>query len=133
MARNQHVVPQCGKWAVRADGRQRASKVVGTQKEAIEVARRIARNQGTDVVIHGRDGKIRDKDSYGNDPFPFSLRPASAVNNRLAGLLGAAARRQGHASVDRQNLPGDPARLVTGEEHGRPGDVPGCPLILDEP
>jgi len=22
------------------------------------------------VVIHGRDGKIRDKDSYGNDPVP---------------------------------------------------------------
>ena len=70
MAKNQHVVPQSGKWAVKGDGSQRASKVVSTQKEAIDVARRIARNQGSDVVIHGRDGKIRDKDSYGNDPFP---------------------------------------------------------------
>jgi uncharacterized protein YdaT len=70
MAKNQHVVPHCGKWAIKGDGNQRASKIVTTQVEAIEVARRIARNQGSDVVIHGRDGKIRDKDSYGTDPFP---------------------------------------------------------------
>ena len=70
MAKNQHVVPQSGRWAVKGDGSKRASKVVSTQKEAIDVARKIARNQGADVVIHGRDGKIRDKDSYGNDPFP---------------------------------------------------------------
>ena len=70
MANNQHVVPQSGKWAVRAAGSKRASKVVSTQEEAIDVARRIARNQGADVVIHGRDGRSRDKDSYGNDPFP---------------------------------------------------------------
>jgi uncharacterized protein YdaT len=70
MTKNQHVVPQSGKWAVKGDGRKRASKVVSTQREAIDVARRIARNQGADVVIHSRDGKIRDKDSYGNDPFP---------------------------------------------------------------
>jgi len=70
MARNQHVVPHSGRWAVKGDGSKRASKVVSTQKEAIYVARKIARNQGTDVVIHGLDGKIRGKDSYGNDPFP---------------------------------------------------------------
>lgn len=70
MAKNQHVVPHSGKWAVKSDGSKRASRVVNTQQEAIDVARRIARNQGVDVVIHGHDGRIRDKDSYGNDPFP---------------------------------------------------------------
>lgn len=70
MAKNQHVVPQDGKWAVKGDGNRRASKVTDTQQSAIEAARRIARNQGADVVIHGRDGRIRGKDSYGNDPFP---------------------------------------------------------------
>ncbi len=68
MTKNQHVVPHSGKWAVKSDGSKRASKVVSTQQEAIDVARKIARNQGADVFIHGRDGKIRD--SYGNDPFP---------------------------------------------------------------
>lgn len=41
-----------------------------TQQAAIERAREIATNQRAEVVIHGRDGKIRDKDSYGNDPCP---------------------------------------------------------------
>jgi hypothetical protein len=70
VAKNQHVVPHNGKWAVKGDGNQRFSRVVATQAEALDLARRIARNQGVDVVIHGRDGRIRDKDSYGGDPFP---------------------------------------------------------------
>lgn len=40
------------------------------QKDAISYARYIAINQQSEVVIHGRDGKIRDKDSYGNDSCP---------------------------------------------------------------
>ena len=70
MAKNQHVVPHNGRWGVKGDGNQRYTRIVATQQEAIETARRIARNQGVDVVIHGRDGRIRDKDSYGSDPFP---------------------------------------------------------------
>ena len=38
--------------------------------ETIEAARGIARNQGSEMFIHGRDGRIRDRDSHGNDPFP---------------------------------------------------------------
>jgi uncharacterized protein YdaT len=68
MRKNQHVVPHAGKWAVRGDGNRRVTKVTSTQLEALEAARRIARNQGVDVVIHGSDGRIRDMDSYGNDP-----------------------------------------------------------------
>ena len=41
-----------------------------TQKQAIDYAKATAQATGGEVVIHGRDGKIRDKDSYGNDPFP---------------------------------------------------------------
>lgn len=29
-----------------------------------------AQKNHVEVVIHSRDGKIRDKDSYGNDPIP---------------------------------------------------------------
>jgi len=36
----------------------------------VDRAREIAKNQKTELVIHNRDGKISDKDSYGNDPFP---------------------------------------------------------------
>ena len=39
-----------------------------TQEQAHEVAKTIADQLDTDVTIHGEDGQIREKDSYGNDP-----------------------------------------------------------------
>ena len=70
MGKNQHVVPHDDKWAVRAEGSERATSIHGTQAEAIEAGREIARNQQKELVIHRPDGTIRDKDSYGNDPCP---------------------------------------------------------------
>lgn len=57
-------------WEVRREGAERASSVHETQRQAIERAREQARKDHVEVVIHGVDGKIRDKDSYGNDPCP---------------------------------------------------------------
>ena len=69
--KNQHVVPNPnGGWDVIGEGNSKASKHTDTQADAIAVARKIARNQKSELVIHGKDGKIRDKDSYGNDPMP---------------------------------------------------------------
>lgn len=68
--RNQHVVPHRGRWAVRGAGSRRVSSVHRTQKEAIRSARNVAIRQRTEVVIHRPDGKIRDRNSYGNDPYP---------------------------------------------------------------
>lgn len=68
--RNQHVVPHDGEWAVRGAGSQCASSVHRTQREAIDAAQEIAQNQGSEMFIHGRDGRIRERNSYGNDPFP---------------------------------------------------------------
>ena len=48
----------------------RGLRVVATQKEAIEIATKIAKNQGSELTIQGKDGRIRDKRSYGNDPYP---------------------------------------------------------------
>ena len=68
--RNQHVVPHGDGWAVRPEHGQRASSVHDTQRDAIEAAREIARNQESELFIHGRNGRIRERDSYGHDPFP---------------------------------------------------------------
>lgn len=68
--RNQHVVPHANGWAVKSAGAERATKVVATQREAINIARDVARNQGTEMLIHGENGRIRERNSYGNDPFP---------------------------------------------------------------
>ena len=70
MGKNQHVVPHEDGWAVRGAGNQRPTSIHPTQKKAIEAAIPIARNQRSEVVIHNRRGQIRDKDSYGRDPFP---------------------------------------------------------------
>lgn len=70
MLKQQHVVKRSGGWGVRGAGNSRDTARTDTQKEAIEIARTIAINQRSEVVIHGRDGKIRDSDSYGNDPCP---------------------------------------------------------------
>jgi hypothetical protein len=44
--------------------------VFSTQQEAINKGRDIAINQQSELLIHNREGKIRDKNSYGNDPYP---------------------------------------------------------------
>lgn len=71
MGKNQHVTPHPqGGWQVKGEGNQRATIRVPTQKEGISFAREIAQRQKSEVVIHRPDGRIRDKNSYGNDPFP---------------------------------------------------------------
>ena len=68
--KNQHVVPHPEGWAVKPEGGKSPSSVHDTQRDAIERAREIARNQRSELLIHGRDGRIRERDSHGRDPFP---------------------------------------------------------------
>lgn len=69
--KSHHVVPNPdGGWDVKKAGSERASKHTDTKQEAVEKARQISKNQGTELYIHGKDGKIQQKDSHGNDPFP---------------------------------------------------------------
>ena len=58
------------KWATKSNEATKAAGLFNTQKEAIDRAKEIAANKKSDVVIHGVDGKIRSKDSYGRDPNP---------------------------------------------------------------
>ena len=67
---NQHVTPKDGRWQVKRAYSPKATKLFDTQKEAIDFGRNIARNQKTELVIHNKQGVIRDKDSYGKDPCP---------------------------------------------------------------
>lgn len=67
---NQHIVPHNGYWQVKAENSKRATKSFERQSDAIEYARILSRNQKSELVIHGRNGQIRDKDSYGKDPCP---------------------------------------------------------------
>jgi len=71
MARaNIHVVPHRDGWAVKKERAERASSVHETQSAAEDQARGQAKADRVELVIHRRDGVIRGKDSYGNDPCP---------------------------------------------------------------
>lgn len=70
MGKDQHVVKKDDAWQVKGEGNEKATKNFETQREAINYAREIAKNQESEVVIHRPDGKIRDSDSYGKDLNP---------------------------------------------------------------
>lgn len=71
MGKNQHVVPnKNGGWDIKGEGNSKSTKHTDTKNEAISFAKEIAKNQKSELVIHNKDGKISDKDSFGNDPCP---------------------------------------------------------------
>lgn len=70
MSKRIHVVPHGSGWAARREGASRVGSTHSTQTEATEAARSTALRERGEVVIHRPDGRIRDANSYGNDPFP---------------------------------------------------------------
>lgn len=65
-----HVTKHENGWQSKLSGNTRASKTFGTQKEAIQYGTSQAKKNGTELFIHGENGQIRERNSYGNDPFP---------------------------------------------------------------
>ena len=71
MGKNQHVVPdKNGGWNVKGAGNSKATKHFGTKQPATDYARKISQNQGSELIIHNKDGRIAQKDSHGKDPHP---------------------------------------------------------------
>jgi hypothetical protein len=57
-----------GGWAVEKEDRERVSDILGTQAEAMTRAREIIRNLGGgELIVKGRDGEIRLKDTVAGD------------------------------------------------------------------
>jgi hypothetical protein len=59
-----------GRWTVKSRGSSKPESIHQKQSTAIEKAEKVAKEQQTELIIRGRDGTIRSKDSYGNDPNP---------------------------------------------------------------
>lgn len=67
--KNVHVVPNPkGGWDVKRPHAKRASRHTETQQEAIDTGREMAMNSSSELNIHNKKGRIREKNSYGNDP-----------------------------------------------------------------
>mgnify|MGYP001606876946 CR=1 FL=1 len=72
MSENIHITPRKDdqSWAVKKEGAPFDLGRFPTQQQAIDLGRQMAMIERVELVIHRRDGRIRDKDSYGPDPFP---------------------------------------------------------------
>ncbi len=69
MAANIHVVPtERNGWAVEVEGTDGATSHYPSQEEAIAAGTEKAKNDKVELFIHGRDGQIRQRNSFGHDP-----------------------------------------------------------------
>lgn len=67
---NQHVLPRSDGWAVKKAGASRDTKVFDNQSQAIDYAKNVAKRNNSELFIHSRDGRIRERNTYGKDPLP---------------------------------------------------------------
>jgi len=88
-----HVLSRDDGWAVVREGNDRATSVHPTQAQAARAGREIARKDGTEFLLHAKDGRIRDRSDYGEDPG----RPQDAPAPTAAGVVSAATRATGGA------------------------------------
>lgn len=65
-----HTVPRPGGWGNKSAGASRVAKVYPTKTAAQAAGRQTAINQKAEHIIHNLDGKIGQRNSYGNDSHP---------------------------------------------------------------
>lgn len=73
MARKErHVVPNSdrGGWDSKRENAERVSKHFETKKEAMDWSREKAKQEKSELIPHGMDGKIQNPNSFSNDPNP---------------------------------------------------------------
>jgi len=70
MGKNQYVVPTKSGWAIKGENNQKATKNFDKKSDAVKKATEIAKNQKSELTILKKDGKIQNKNSFGNDPMP---------------------------------------------------------------
>jgi len=67
---NQHVLPRTDGWGVKKAGASRDTKVFSNQSDAISYAKQVAKNNKSELFIHSKNGRIRERNTYGSDQFP---------------------------------------------------------------
>lgn len=68
--KNQYVVPTESGWGVRGQGNSKITVKADTKAEALKLGTQIAKNQQSELTILKKDGRIQNKNSFGNDSFP---------------------------------------------------------------
>lgn len=57
-------------WETKAEKTEKPIKSAHTKEQAVKNSVKVAKEKKVEHVIHNKDGKISDKDSYGKDPNP---------------------------------------------------------------
>lgn len=101
-----HVVPRIGGWAVRSEGKTRPKSIHNSQREAIDAARKLARRTAaSQLVIHGRDGRIKERDTYIDQLLPREPRkvlfPSSSPSTSREAIRRAVSEAVKESSVGR--------------------------------
>lgn len=65
-----HISPHQNGWQVKTAGKSKATRICKTQKECIDFGTTQAKRNSSELYIHNKKGQIREKNSFGNDPFP---------------------------------------------------------------
>ena len=70
--KERHVVPNSDKggWDSKRENAERSSKHFETKKEAMDWSREKSKQEKSELISHGKDGKIQNPNSHGNDPVP---------------------------------------------------------------
>lgn len=69
--KSHHVVPAPNSgWNVKKGGSKRSSGHFDRKTDAVDWARKVSRNQNSELVIHNKNGKIGNSDSHGHDSCP---------------------------------------------------------------
>lgn len=68
--RNVWVVRSGKKFSIVEEGRKKPLVARTSQREAVVIARLIAKVNRSELIVQSRSGRIRSKDSHGPDAFP---------------------------------------------------------------
>ncbi len=99
MTKTFHIYPSNGGWAVQKEGRRPTT--FPSQRKAIEAARQSVRdNAAGQLVIHGRDGRIREHEAYGMTRIQDPPR-----KSRLAKRIGRAVGKVALERIQSDPLP----------------------------
>ena len=116
-----HVEPRENGWAVVREGSERATSVHRTQSEAAKEGRDIARRDKTEFFLHAQDGRIREHNSYREEPRPAeetatdqTAGPLDAVTGAVGQVTESASGTVGALGAAARGAAGRPARETAG-------------------
>lgn len=93
------VVPAATGWTIKRIGSTQKNRIYATQREAEAAARDMIRSKrGGEVVVHGRNGRIRSVDSY------VLGDSAAKVINAIEGIYLTKEMAEDFRELDRRNL-----------------------------